>query len=603
MKNKNKLFALIIGGLGIVCILAFVIFSMMKKNIYTITFDSNGGSNVLSVTVEEGQRIERPLDPTRDGYEFVEWQLNNIRYDFGLEVKDNMTLKAIWKEVKEEKYTVTFTLGDIIKTVEVKDFSEIDLESLGFEEKEGQSIKWYINGEEFDSEKPLSENISLEGKYVKVSTFTVKFKPENGTTIKNQTIKDGETVEEPKNVTKEGYILDGWYLNSEKYDFKTKVNKSFTLVAKWSEDPNVKRYDVTFNSDGGSKVESQRIMENKTATKPKNPTKKGFVFVSWIYNEKEFDFKTKITEDIELKAKWRELEKYKVTFKMDDGTVIHTNEVNEGETVSEPAIPEKKDYTFSEWQLDGKKYDFKTPITKDITIVATFTKKTPDYYLVTFDSDGGTNFASQYVKYGEKVREPTDPKKENNTFAGWYLGDTKFNFNTLITKNITLKAHWTPVLSPTPTVEKNKYTVTFNSNGGTSVASREVEEGNTVARPTDPTKSDNTFVGWYLENSQTPYDFSTPVTSNITLTAKWNADIYTIRAEQASIGSPDYLLKVYKNGNAVNMSLIKEIRGEGDFSLNCKAPNFAITSPNFADFNAFIIVFNDNTRVTASKVA
>lgn len=69
---------------------------------------------------------------------------------------------------------------------------------------------------------------------------------------------------------------------------------------------------------------------------------------------------------------------------------------------------------------------------------------------------------------------------------------------------------------------KEDYKVTFDSNGGSSVSSQTVEKGETAKKPTDPTRDGYTFGGWYIDiNSDNEYNFSTKVTKNITLTAKW----------------------------------------------------------------------------------
>ncbi len=70
---------------------------------------------------------------------------------------------------------------------------------------------------------------------------------------------------------------------------------------------------------------------------------------------------------------------------------------------------------------------------------------------------------------------------------------------------------------PAPTT----HTVTFNSNGGTPIDPQTVESGSTATAPTTPTQDGYTFSGWYLDGS--PYDFNTPVTADITLTAQWTA--------------------------------------------------------------------------------
>ena len=149
-------------------------------------------------------------------------------------------------------------------------------------------------------------------------------------------------------------------------------------------------------------------------------------------------------------------------------------------------------------------------------------------YTVTFNSYGGTPVPpAQEVEYGLTATKPDAPTLKGYTFAFWYLGDdeqnaTAYDFNTPVTENITLTAKW----------NINKYTVTFNSYGGTPVPpAQEVEYGLTATKPDDPTLKGYTFAFWYLgddEQNATAYDFNTPVTENITLTAKWNINKYTV---------------------------------------------------------------------------
>lgn len=70
--------------------------------------------------------------------------------------------------------------------------------------------------------------------------------------------------------------------------------------------------------------------------------------------------------------------------------------------------------------------------------------------------------------------------------------------------------------------EAEKYTVSFNSNGGSAVVNQVVEDGKTVSKPADPTREGYTFAGWYTsEDATQAYDFSKGVTGNLTLTARW----------------------------------------------------------------------------------
>ena len=164
-------------------------------------------------------------------------------------------------------------------------------------------------------------------------------------------------------------------------------------------------------------------------------------------------------------------------------------------------------------------------------------------FAVTFNTDGGSDVSSQSVVPGETVTRPQDPTKSGYAFDGWYLNGSEYDFSTPVTSDISLTARWLEC-----------YTVTFNSNGGTSVSSQSVVPGKTVTRPQDPTRSGYYFNGWYLNGSK--YDFSKPVTSNVTLSAQWITSSFT--AKPFSVSSTK---KVYfSSGNLQYKASTKQWR-------------------------------------------
>ena len=145
------------------------------------------------------------------------------------------------------------------------------------------------------------------------------------------------------------------------------------------------------------------------------------------------------------------------------------------------------------------------------------------------------------MEYGLTATKPDDPTLKGYTFAFWYLGDdeqnaTAYDFNTPVTENITLTAKW----------NINKYTVTFNSYGGTPVPpAQEVEYGLTATEPaTAPTKTGYTFDGWYLGDEK--YDFSDAVEQNITLYANWEKNIYTVTYTDGVDGEEVFADQTYR---------------------------------------------------------
>lgn len=134
----------------------------------------------------------------------------------------------------------------------------------------------------------------------------------------------------------------------------------------------------------------------------------------------------------------------------------------------------------------------------------------------TFTADGTTFAPAQTIDRGEKFEEPAEPSKENHTFAGWYNGDEKFDFDADTTNApnvLNLVAKW----------DINKYTVQFVSEHGDAPASQNVPYNGTASDPGKLTAEGYTFIGWYTDNIHynTKFDFSTPITGDTKVYAKW----------------------------------------------------------------------------------
>lgn len=131
----------------------------------------------------------------------------------------------------------------------------------------------------------------------------------------------------------------------------------------------------------------------------------------------------------------------------------------------------------------------------------------------TFTADGTTLAPPQTIDRGGKFTRPAAPSKENHTFAGWYNGDEEYNFSTVPTDDVTLVAKW----------DINKYTVKFVSEHG-SFADQTIEHGKPIGtdKLTIPQVEGYTFDGWYADATYTTkFDFSTPITGDTKVYAKW----------------------------------------------------------------------------------
>lgn len=209
---------------------------------------------------------------------------------------------------------------------------------------------------------------------------------------------------------------------------------------------------------------------------------------------------------------------YTVNFNSNGGTSVPSQIVKSGSTATYQTTT-RVGYTFLGWYLDGIKYDFSTPVTQKITLLAKWQKTEEDKnkYTVKFNSNGGTSIPSQTVEEGNKAIVPNNPTKACYEFAGWYTNSgltNKYNFNNAIYNDITLYAKW---IDDGSCVETHK--VQFDSNGGTSVATQIVDDGSRAVMPNNPTRSGYTFIGWYLNGIE--FNFNTRIYDDIVLVAKW----------------------------------------------------------------------------------
>lgn len=133
----------------------------------------------------------------------------------------------------------------------------------------------------------------------------------------------------------------------------------------------------------------------------------------------------------------------------------------------------------------------------------------------TFTADGTTFAPAQTIDRGEKFTKPAEPPKENHTFAGWYNGDEKFDFDADTTKApnvLNLVAKW----------DINQYTVQFVSEHSDAPTSQNVPYNGTATYPGELRAEGYTFGGWYTDKTyNTEFDFTKPITSNTTVYAKW----------------------------------------------------------------------------------
>lgn len=208
--------------------------------------------------------------------------------------------------------------------------------------------------------------------------------------------------------------------------------------------------------------------------------------------------------------------KLEATFTADGTTFAPTQTIDRGGKFTEPAKPPKENHTFAGWYNGDEKFDFDADTTNAPNVLKLVAKWDINQYTVQFVSDYGS-FADQTIEHGKPIDTDklTIPQVEGFTFDGWYADENRtieFDFTKPITSNTTVYAKWTA----------KDYEVSFVTEHGNAPASQNVPYNKTATNPGELTAEGYTFIGWYADEAhKTKFDFSTPITGDTKVYAKW----------------------------------------------------------------------------------
>lgn len=243
----------------------------------------------------------------------------------------------------------------------------------------------------------------------------------------------------------------------------------------------------------------------------------------------------KIEKGLTIDVKY-DLDEHTLTFETNGGSAINPVTVRHGNAVARPADPTKDKYTFIGWYADPEfteEYDFATVLEADKTIYAKFElTSTPigDIY-VRYDvlhikqlPDGTYDLANAEVEHLSAKKDTTVTAVIKD-----YRATHHVNVNRTLSKltGTAIQPYKGVDGKPVYTIlsvyyDLDFHTLTFDTMGGSKIAPETVRHGLTVAKPKDPVNGGYIFDGWYTDKTfRHRYDFSTPLTEDITIYAKW----------------------------------------------------------------------------------
>ena len=393
---------------------ALTLYPVWNTNKYTITFDTNGGSEIAPITQDYGTEITVPDNPTRKGYTFKGWD-KEIPETMPAE---NITVKAQW-EINQ--YTIAFDTNGGSEIAPITQDYGTEITAPDNPTRKGYTFKGW------DKEIPETmpaENMTVKAQW-EINQYTITFDTNGGSEIAPITQDYGTEITAPDNPTRKGYTFKGW----DKEIPETMPAENITVKAQWE----INQYTITFDTNGGSEIAPITQDYGTEITAPDNPTRKGYTFKGW---DKEIP-ETMPAENITVKAQW-EINQYTITFDTNGGSEIAPITQDYGTEITAPDNPTRKGYTFKGWDKEIPE----TMPAENITVKAQWEI---NQYTITFDTNGGSEIAPITQDYGTEITAPDNPTRKGYTFKGW----DKEIPETMPAENITITARWKDTEKPT----------------------------------------------------------------------------------------------------------------------------------------------------------
>ena len=428
-------------ALFVVAIASLILLGACTGN-FEVSFDTQGGSPVSSITVKSGSLAIEPSEaPTRAGYEFLGWFEDAAAtkpFDFTAPISAKVKIYAGWRIIAA-KHTITFDTqgGGEMAALELEAGKLItkpaDLTREGY-----KFLGWFTSADAttaFDFTAPVSGPVTIYAGWQ--AKYVASFAVDGGSAIDPVEVLDGELLAKPADPTKAGYQFMGWYkeaAGTNAFDFSKALEGNVEVFAVWK-----KIHTVSFDVQGGNALAPAEVLDDSLLTPP-IPEKvsevegEAWVFIGWYTDAAltvAFDPKAPISSDLVLYAKWENRSVYVVSFDTLGGNEIESINVIHGNVLPKlnaPYKPETEDeaYLFLAWYLDEELtvlYDLEAEIVSALKLYAKY--EVLPKHLVSFDTLGGTKIEDIKVINGELLPEVVAVKaaveEEVYAFEAWYL--------------------------------------------------------------------------------------------------------------------------------------------------------------------------------------
>lgn len=522
---------------------ATYLLSLYRKHSYTVTFDSDGGTAISAVSVEEGTTLSYVPTPRKEGYLFMGWG-----HDFSQVITENISVKAVWKACS---YGITLDLkggsftGESITSISVTyhdvytlpdSVSRPGYDFGGWEDSEG--LSWPLTGT-----YSIAGSTTLFARWTGKS-YTITYHLDGGSNSANNpdVYQTSNTALPLFDASKEHYAFKGWTLTETGDPATEKISQiaaqsygNIDLYAHYERSS----YSLTYYNEDGTLLGTYWYVGGTDFVSPSlggNPTKESTAQYSYAF--KDFydrangkylrsDYisggitRAKIYEDHVFYAVYTEsVRQYTIRFVDENGTELQSGQVAYGSTPSYSGTPRKEKDTNASYVFDTWSPQIKA-VTADAVYTAQYITHSERYTINFYDSDGTLIQGNDTYFYNDTLTPPANPTKAGDaiyssyTFAGWD--------KTVVTTVQSQASYWATY---TPGSYVN-YTVTFLNKDGTTLSTQTLHYGDMPSAPTPAFPKTATcvyvFTGWDKT--------VTSVEGNATYTALYDehTEKYTVR--------------------------------------------------------------------------
>ncbi len=542
----------------------------LKANTYNAVFNVDGVEHE-TVPTEFGKQIVAPSDPTKTGYTFTGWSPE-------VGVMDDVNGKTYEAQWEKKTYNAIFKAngglfadGETTTVVETK-FGEAIVAPAAPSKEGNEFLGWATTATALEAGTVASAMPANDVTYYavyKVEQYTITFNTDGGSPVEDIVADYGSPITAPKAPTKTGHSFAGWDSLPA-----TMPEGGKTVKALWT----VNNYTVTWKVDG-STIKSESLAYGADIVAPADPTKEGNKFDGWTPTPE----KTMPAQNVEYNATW-EVQSYTATFdanggKYADGSTTKTQSFEFGETVTAPEIPTQTGYSFAGWEPALGTMPAANTTYKAVWTVGEAKAYTVEIYTMNTAGEYGKPVTeTKTANVGEVVKITATPgegfyfdadeanvlegtiKADSVTVLKVYYGRNKYNitFNgnegtvngkasvtasyyhgsTVVAPAAERTGYsltgWSPELSTVAVAEAtydaqweiNKYTISFNSDGGSNVLPITQDYGTAIVAPAIPVKEGYEFTGWKdAEGNGIP---ETMPAEDTNLTAQWVLAKFTV---------------------------------------------------------------------------